>query len=262
MKLKKGLVVLSLALIGSSVPVYASTATDVTANVAADSVDKHTITDADKHTITDADKHTATDATTQATTQATAVKKAVTKKGVGTFSADGKFLTDESGVKYRVAEKVKKADLKAGLKIADKATKGKYKVTKITKKKNKIVSGVVTYTGAYNTNSTQVTVKDTIKVAGVKFKVTSVNQKAFKGNKKLTKVTIGANVTKIGANAFNGCAKLKRVTVKSTKLTNIGANAFKGINKKAKFKVPAKKLTTYTKLIKKAKAPKTAKITK
>ena len=53
----------------------------------------------------------------------------------------------------------------------------------------------------------------TVKVKYVTYKVTAVSDKAFKGNKKLTTVTIGSNVTKIGKEAFSGCKNLKKITV-------------------------------------------------
>ena len=103
----------------------------------------------------------------------------------------------------------------------------------------------------------------TVKVKGVSYKVTSIAKNAFKNNKKLKKVTIGANITSIGANAFSGCKVLKNVVVKSTKLKTIGKNAFKGIQKKAVIKVPAKKLKAYKKLFgSKAGIKKTMKIKK
>ena len=274
MKLRKGLIAFTVACMGFAAPLSGVATVGLT-EVSAASVEKHTKQDADKHTKEDADKHTKEDADKHTVTEpekeqkktedkvepAVVSKKAVTKKGVGTFSADGKKLKDGK-VTYRVAETLKKSELKKNLKVADKASKGKYVITKVTKKNGKVAGGVVTYVKPYNSNSTSATIKDTVKIAGVKFKVVSINKNAFKGNKKVTKVVIGKNVTKIGANAFNGCSKLKTVSVKTTKLTNIGSNAFKGINKKAKFKVPAKKFAKYTKMIKKAKAPKTAKITK
>ncbi|MBR6403102.1 MAG: leucine-rich repeat domain-containing protein [Eubacterium sp.] len=273
MKLKKGLIALTVACIGFGSPMCGvagvSAAVVANAETHTKSDATHTKSDADKHTKSDA-PHTATepekkdDKATEAKVTPDVVKKtkkAVTKKGIGTFSADGKTLKDGK-VTYRVAEKVKKSELKKNLKVADKTTKGKYTITKVTKKNGKVTGGVVSYVKPYNSTATSVTIKETVKIAGVKFSVTTVNKNAFKGNKKITKVVIGKNITKIGVNAFNGCSKLKNVTVKATKLTNIGSNAFKGINKKAKFKVPAKKLTSYSKMIKKAKAPKTAKITK
>ena len=148
------------------------------------------------------------------------------------------------------------------LMVADKASGGKYKITKVTKKSGKATGGTVTYMAPYDMNSASVTVPATVKIAGVTFKVTGIKDNAFKGNDKLTKVVIGKNVTKIGANAYNGCSSLKNIIVKTTKLKKIGSKAFKGINTKAKFKVPKKKLKKYKKMIKKAGAPKKAKITK
>lgn len=72
----------------------------------------------------------------------------------------------------------------------------------------------------------------------------------------LNKVKIGKKtytVTSIAKNAFKGCKKLKRVTIKAAKLKSIGKNAFKGIYKKAAFKVPKKQLKKYKKLIQKKK---------
>lgn len=72
----------------------------------------------------------------------------------------------------------------------------------------------------------------------------------------LNKVKIGKKtytVTSIAKNAFKGCKKLKKVTIKAAKLKSIGKNAFKGIYKKATFKVPKKYLKKYKKLIQKKK---------
>ena len=65
---------------------------------------------------------------------------------------------------------------------------------------------------------------------------------------KLKKVIIEKNIQKIAKNAFKGCKKLKKVTIKTTKLKSIGTNAFKGIYKKATFKVPKKYLKKYKKM--------------
>ena len=72
----------------------------------------------------------------------------------------------------------------------------------------------------------------------------------------LNKVKIGKKtytVASIAKNAFKGCKKLKRVTIKAIKLKSIGKNAFKGIYKKATFKVPKKQLKKYKKLIQRKK---------
>ena len=73
---------------------------------------------------------------------------------------------------------------------------------------------------------------------------------------------IGTNVTSIGTKAFYGCTKLKTIKISTTKIKKIGANSFKNIYKTATIKVPKSKLAKYTKLIKKANAPKKSKITK
>lgn len=126
-----------------------------------------------------------------------------------------------------------------------------------------VKSKTVEYKAPLNSKKATVTVPATVKVSGVTYKVTSVAKNAFKNNKKLKKVTIGANITTIGANAFAGCKNLKTVNIKSQKLKSAGKNAFKGIHKKAVFKVPAKKLKAYKKLLNsKAGIKKTMKIKK
>lgn len=111
-------------------------------------------------------------------------------------------------------------------------------------------------------NAKTVNVPDTVTVSGKKYKVTSIKANAFKGNKKLTSVTIGKNVKSIGKNAFNGCKKLTKVTVKSTVLKSIGAKAFAKGSKKITVTVPKKKAKAYTKLFKKSGISKKAKYKK
>lgn len=92
----------------------------------------------------------------------------------------------------------------------------------------------------------------TIKAKGITYKVTAIGTKAFNGNKKLKKVTIGANIKKISNNAFFKCKSLKMVTIKSVLLTKKTANkkAFKGVNKKMVIKVPKKMKKAYVKMFK------------
>ena len=113
-------------------------------------------------------------------------------------------------------------------------------------------------------NAKNIVVPSTVKISGKNYKVTTIAKNAFKGNKKLTKVTIGKNVNKIGANAFKNCSKLKSIVIKSTKLTakKVGKNAFKGINKKATFKVPKSKVKAYKKIVKAKGAGKNVKVKK
>lgn len=90
-----------------------------------------------------------------------------------------------------------------------------------------------------------------IKSRNYTFKVTSIANKAFKGDKKLKKVVIGKNVQVIGKRAFEKAKNLRSITIKSVSLKKVGRSAFKGIHAKAKIKVPAKKLKAYKRLLKK-----------
>ena len=96
-----------------------------------------------------------------------------------------------------------------------------------------------------------VTIPSTITVNGISCKVTSIAANAFKGQKKLKKVTFGANVTTIGKKAFFNCSSLKKITVKSKVLKKVGAKAFSKINSNAKVKVPKNKKKAYKKVFKK-----------
>ncbi|MBR6401992.1 MAG: leucine-rich repeat protein [Eubacterium sp.] len=191
-------------------------------------------------------------------------KKSEGKKesGVGTFSKDGTTLKDESGVVYQVSDKLKNNQLRKNLKIADKKSGGKYKITKIVKDKKtgKVTGGNVEYTAPYNKNCKLISATGKVKLAGVTFTVTSIGNNCAKNCKNLTKVVLGSNITNIGKNAFNGCKKLKTIEIKSKKLKKVGANALKGINKKATIKVPKAKKKAYTKLLKGKGQAKTVKI--
>lgn len=195
----------------------------------------------------------------QKTTTATVEQQTENKpaKTANTETASAEAKSDG----YQNTESITKDKLKKNLLVADKKSGGKFKVTKVTKKKGKVVGGTVSYMAPYNKNCTKATAPDYVKIAGVKFKVTEINKNAFKNCKKIKSFTVGKNVTKIGSSAFSGCSKLKSVTIKSKKLTKIGAKAFRGISKNAKFKVPKSKLFNMAKMIKSAKAPKNVKVT-
>ena len=147
--------------------------------------------------------------------------------------------------------------------IKDKPVKKGSKVTvsgntyKVTSTKSKTVNF---YKG--KSDAKKVSIPKTVKIQGKTYKVTSIAANAFKNNKKLTSVTVGANVTTIGSKAFYGCKNLKKITVKSTKLKSVGKNALKGIHKKAVVKVPKSKLLKYKKLFKGKGQRKTVRIKK
>ena len=191
--------------------------------------------------------------TTQATTQATTQQKDSKNKknGVGTISPDGKILTGTDGVRYKVAEKLGKDELKKNLKIADKKSGGKYKITKITTKNGKITGGTLMYVKPYNKNTELVSATGNVVIAGVKFTVTSIGNNAFKDCKKLSRVVIGPGVITIGKKAFCGTSNLNLITIKSKKITKIGYKAFSGTNENVVIQVPKSKKSKYTKMIKK-----------
>ena len=99
------------------------------------------------------------------------------------------------------------------------------------------------YSESYNYNQT-INIPATIKFEGTKYKVTEIEDYAFKGMELLTNVSIGKNVKKIGNGAFKNNKKLKKITVLSTKLEEggVGQECFMNINKKSTFKVPSKML--------------------
>lgn len=103
-----------------------------------------------------------------------------------------------------------------------------------------------------NAKKKSVTIPAIIKADGINYKVTEVGANAFKNNKKVKKVVIGANVYKIAKKAFNKCPNLKTVVIKSTKLTKKTASkkCFSKVNKKMVIKVSKKSKKTYAKIFK------------
>ena len=93
---------------------------------------------------------------------------------------------------------------------------------------------------------------DTITFWGITYQVTQISNNAFRGCKRLKKVTIGRYVTQIGSKAFYGCKKLKRITInsKQIKKSTVGKKAFKGMSKKSVIKVPKKLKKKYKKWLK------------
>lgn len=103
-----------------------------------------------------------------------------------------------------------------------------------------------------NPKAKTVTIPNTIKVDGISYKVVEVGANAFKNNKKVKKVTIGANVVKIANKAFNKCPSLRNVIIKTTLLTKKTASkkCFNKVHKKMVIKVPKKVKKSYVKIFK------------
>ncbi len=86
-------------------------------------------------------------------------------------------------------------------------------------------TGTVSITAPAKTKITTATIPASVKIGGVKFKVTKIAKKAFYQCPKLEKVTLGKNVTEIGKKAFYNCPKLSSVTLRKS-VTTIGNKAF------------------------------------
>ncbi len=144
------------------------------------------------------------------------------------------------------------------VKVTYKITVSKGKTYTVSGKKYKVTNaatngkGTVSLVGTTTAKSrlTSLNVGSTVKIGGKSFKITSIGANAFKGYRKLAKVTLGGNIKSIGANAFYGCTKLKTITIKSKYLKTVGKKAVYGIYKKARIKVPSSKYKAYKKLFK------------
>ncbi len=79
--------------------------------------------------------------------------------------------------------------------------------------------------------------------------MTEIGNGAFRGNRKLRKITIGKNVRKIGKKAFYGDRKLEKIRIKSVKLKKAYKDSLKGIAKKAVINVPNQKVKAYRKML-------------
>lgn len=120
-----------------------------------------------------------------------------------------------------------------------------YKVTS-----SNVQNPKVQYVSNSNTTLTSVSVPATVTYNNVKYKVTSIGDKALCKKTNLESVTIGSNVTEIGSYAFYKCKKLKKVKFNTKSLSTIDKKAFYGIKNNAMFYAYKSKLTSYQKKIK------------
>ncbi|MDD7157557.1 MAG: leucine-rich repeat domain-containing protein [Firmicutes bacterium] len=68
--------------------------------------------------------------------------------------------------------------------------------------------------------------------------VTRIADQAFKGNSKITEITLGNNVTYVGKSAFSACPRLEKVVLPES-LTEIGDNAFQSCAALKEITIPA-----------------------
>ena len=99
---------------------------------------------------------------------------------------------------------------------------------------------------------TEILIPAEIEYEEKQWKVTAVDDGAFRKNKKIKSVTIGKNIRKIGANAFRDSG-LTKITLKTDRLTeeNVGKEAFGGLSEKVRVRCSAKQLKRYKKLLRK-----------
>ncbi len=128
----------------------------------------------------------------------------------------------------------------------------KYKVLNGTAK----VPTVVLYR-AVKKNMKTASIPATVKIKNITCKVVRIEPYAFRGQKKLQKVVVGANVRRIRSKAFYGAKKLKKIEIKSKVLATADKNALQGIASKVTVKVPKNFQKKYQKLL----AGKGAKVT-
>ena len=125
-------------------------------------------------------------------------------------------------------------DVEVGDSIVDSSSNATYRVTSVSSK-------TVTYVVS-NKKATTVQIPKTITIGGESYKVTAIEAEAFKGDKTVKTVIIGANVKTIGASAFKNCTSLSKVAI-GKNVTKIGTSAFYGCKKLNTVSLPSK-LTT------------------
>lgn len=111
-----------------------------------------------------------------------------------------------------------------------------YIVMKSSKK-----NGTVAVYSAKKKKATKIVIPKTVRIHGYRFQVTEVRKNAFSNMKKLSQVTIGANVKKIGNNAFKNCKKLQFIIIPG-KVTSIGKGSFAGCTKLTRMLVKSNKI--------------------
>lgn len=122
-----------------------------------------------------------------------------------------------------------------------------YKVTRSSLK-----NGTVTVVRPLSKKIKKATIPAKVTYNQVTYKVTAVSKQAFKGCKKLKKVTIGKNVTTLGSRLFYKTGKVEAVVLKTRKLKKIAKNSMKDLSDQAYIKMPDKKYRKYEKLLQKS----------
>ena len=97
----------------------------------------------------------------------------------------------------------------------------------------------VTFVSPYKGVSGAVKIADYVTANGNRYYLTAIAAKAFKDNKRITKVTLSQYIETIGVEAFSGCSSLQTV-VPYSGLARIGTSAFSQCKKLSQFTLPKK----------------------
>lgn len=89
----------------------------------------------------------------------------------------------------------------------------------------------------YGKNSEKVTIPSNVTYDGVKYKVTSIGERAFFIFDNLVSVKIPSSVTSIGEEAFSHCSGLTSITIPNS-VTSIGQKAFDSCSKLTSITIP------------------------
>ncbi|MCR5793496.1 MAG: discoidin domain-containing protein [Lachnospiraceae bacterium] len=156
------------------------------------------------------------------------------------YRSDTQLLAEDLQKVVTATQEAMKALVKDTTKVTN-PSPSPVKTDNLPKLKEKFVTGGIQYavTKAHKTKGSvcvvamktktkkTVTIPDTVKYKGYRFKVTAIKAKAF-----------------------NKCSKTKTITVKAKGITKVEKNAFKGTNKKATLKLPKSCKKKYGKLFK------------
>ena len=119
-------------------------------------------------------------------------------------------------------------------------------------------SGTVTLTGSTltkaNVKFTILSVKSTVIIGGVRFKVTAIGANAFNGYTHLKSLVITDGIKVIGDKAFYGCKSLTTVKLGNS-IKVAGSQVFTGIAAKPVVTVPVAKVSSYKTMFRKAGMP-------
>ncbi len=118
-----------------------------------------------------------------------------------------------------------------------KAGNYKYKVTNAALNGK----GTVTLISASIAGKNVLKVPDTVKIGGIKFRVTAIGAKACQYKRGLKRIIVGNNVRVIGSYAFRGCTSLSSVQLGKA-VTVIDKGAFSGDKKIQRFVINSRKL--------------------